>query len=135
MPQASLMNLKVLLPFKIFIAKTGISRIVVETSSGSYGFLPQRLDCTAALTPGILIYENKTEGEAYIAIDEGILVKTGLEMTISVRNAISGKNLGQLREAVEQEFLNLDEREKNVRTVLAKIESDFISHLIELKKK
>jgi F-type H+-transporting ATPase subunit epsilon len=31
------MNLKVLLPFKIFAEKTGVSRLVAETSDGSYG--------------------------------------------------------------------------------------------------
>jgi len=45
---------------------------------------------------------------------------------VSVRNAISGLELGKLREAVEQEFLNLDEKEKSVRSVLAKLESGFI---------
>ena len=53
----ALMNLKVLLPFQIFADKTGVSRIVAETHEGSFGLLPHRLDCVAALTPGILIYQ------------------------------------------------------------------------------
>jgi F-type H+-transporting ATPase subunit epsilon len=32
---------------------------------------------------------------------------------------------------VEKEFLNLDEREQSVRSVMAKMESDFISRLAE----
>jgi len=71
MPQPTLMNLKVLLPFQIFAEKTGVSRIVAETRDGSFGLLPHRLDCVAALAPGILIYENEAEGEVYIAVDEG----------------------------------------------------------------
>ena len=47
-----LMNLKVLLPFQIFAEKTGVSRIVAETREGSFGLLPHRLDCVAALAPG-----------------------------------------------------------------------------------
>jgi F-type H+-transporting ATPase subunit epsilon len=46
-----------------------------------------------------------------VAVDEGVLVKTGLDVLVSVRNAMGGTDLGQLREAVEREFLNLDERE------------------------
>ncbi|MBN2292708.1 MAG: F0F1 ATP synthase subunit epsilon [Pirellulales bacterium] len=125
------MNLKILLPFRIFADKTGVSRIVAETREGSFGLLPRRLDCVAALAPGILIYENEAEGEIYVAIDEGVLVKTGLDVFVSVHNAIGGKDLGQLREAVEREFLNLDEREQNVRSVLAKMESGFIRRLAE----
>jgi len=127
------MNLKVLLPFQIFAEKTGVSRIIAETREGSFGILPRRLDCVAALAPGILIYENEIEGEVYVAVDEGVLVKTGLDVIVSVRNAIAGSDLGQLREAVEREFLDLDEREQSVRSVLAKMESGFIRRLVDFQ--
>ena len=125
--QKTLMNLKVLLPFQIFADKTAVSRIVAETSEGSFGLLPHRLDCVTALAPGILIYENESEGEVFLAVDEGVLVKTGLDVVISVRNAIGGTDLGKLREAVDREFRNLNERELNVRSVMEKMESGFIS--------
>jgi F-type H+-transporting ATPase subunit epsilon len=126
---ATLMNLKVLLPFQIFAEKTGVSRIVAETHEGSFGLLPHRLDCVAALAPGILIYETKAEGETYVAVNEGVLVKTGSDVLVSVRNAIAGTDLGQLREAVQREFLHLDEQEKNVRSVLAKMEGDLMRRM------
>ncbi len=126
---ATLMNLKVLLPFQIFAEKTGVSRIVAESHEGSFGLLPHRLDCMAALAAGILIYETKIEGETYVAVDEGVLVKTGSDVLVSVRNAIAGTDLGQLREAVQREFLHLDEQEKNVRSVLAKMEGDLMRRM------
>jgi len=125
------MNLKVLLPFQVFVDKTGVTRIVAETREGSFGLLPHRLDCVAALAPGILIYEDEAEGEVYVAVDEGVLIKTGPNVLVSVRNAIAGTDLRQLREAVEREFLNLDKREQSVRSVLAKMESGFIRRLAE----
>jgi len=125
MPSAR-MNLKVLLPFKIFAEKTAVSRIVAETREGAFGLLPHRLDCVAALVPGILIFETEMEGEVYVAVDEGVLVKTGPEVLVSVRRALAGTDLSQLRDAVEQEFLTLDEHEQSVRSVLAKLESGFI---------
>jgi len=127
---STLMNLKVLLPFRIFAEETGVLRIVAETREGSFGLLPHRLDCVAALAPGILIYENEAEGEVYVAVDEGVLVKTGLDVLVSVRNAIRGTDLGQLREAVEREFMNLNEREQSVRSVMAKMESGFIRRMV-----
>jgi F-type H+-transporting ATPase subunit epsilon len=131
MPRPTLMNLKVLLPFQVFAEKTGVSRIVAETREGSFGLLPRRLDCVAALAPGILIYESETEGEVYVAVDEGVLIKTGPDVFVSVRNAIAGTDLDQLREAVEREFLDLDEREREVRSVLARMESGLIRSLAE----
>jgi F-type H+-transporting ATPase subunit epsilon len=123
------MHLKILLPFGIFAEKTGVSRIVAETSAGMFGLLPQRLDCVAALTPGILIYETEAEDEVYVAVDEGVLVKTGTEVLVSVHRALSGVDLGLLRDAVEQEFLTLNEHEQSVRSVLVKMESDFIRRM------
>lgn len=128
------MNLKILLPFRIFAETSGVSRIVAETSEGSFGLLPRRLDCVTALVPGILIYENETEGEVYVAVDEGVLVKTGLNVLVSVRNAIGGTDLGLLHAAVEREFLNLTEREQSVRSVMAKMESGFIRRLAEFHR-
>lgn len=120
------MNLKILLPFQIFAEKTGLSRIVAETREGSFGLLPHRLDCVAALSPGILIYETEADGEVYVAIDEGVLVKAGQNVLVSVRRALSGTDLDQLRHSVEQEFLILNEQEKNVRTVMTKLETGFL---------
>src|SRR5512133_3826669 len=126
---SKLMNLKILLPFQVFAEKTGVSRIVAETRNGSFGILPHRLDCVAALVPGILIYETEAEGEVYVAIDEGVLIKTGPDVLVSVRNAIGGTDLGKLRMAVEREFLNLNDQEQSVRSVLAKMESDLIRRM------
>ena len=131
MPQPALMNLKILLPFQVFAERTGVVRIVAETREGSFGLLPHRLDCVAALAPGILTYQNEGEGEVYVAVDEGVLVKAGLDVLVSVRDAIAGTDLGRLHEAVDREFVHLNEREQSVRSVMAKMESDFISRLAE----
>ena len=58
-----------------------------------------------ALTPGILIYERDADGEDHVAVDQGVIVKTGLNVLVSVRRAFLGKDLGQLRQSVEHEFL------------------------------
>ena len=126
------MNLKILLPFQIFAAKTGVSRIVAETRQGSFGLLPHRLDCVVALAPGILTYETTSDGEVFVAVDEGVLVKTGPDVLVSVRRALVGRDLGQLREAVEREFLTLDEREQSMRSILAKMEGDLIRRMASL---
>ena len=128
------MNLKILLPFQIFAEKTNVSRIVAETREGSFGILPHRLDCVAALVPGILTYETTSDGEVFVAVDEGVLVKTGPDVLVSVRRALAGTVLGQLREAVEREFLTLDEHEQNVRSVLARMEGDLIRRMASLHR-
>ena len=125
----TLMKLKVLLPFQIFAEKTGVSRIVAEAREGAFGLLPHRLDCVAAIVPGILIYETEEEGEVYVAVDQGMLVKTGPEVLVSVRRATRGADLRELRHAVEQEFLTLNEHERSVRSALANMESNLIRRM------
>jgi len=131
---AVLMNLKILLPFQVFVEKSGVSRIVAETPEGSFGMLPHRLDCIAALVPGILTYETETEGTIYVAVDDGILVKTGTDVLVSVRNAIAGADLGQLQHAVEREFLKRSENEQAVRQAVLKLESGLIRRLVEFHR-
>ena len=126
------MNLKILLPFQVFAEKTGVSRIVAETPEGSFGLLPHRLDCVAALAPGILTYETDADGEVFVAVDEGVIVKAGPDVLVSVRRAMAGADLGQLRNAVEREFLSLNEQEKSVRLVVAKMEGDLIRRMATL---
>lgn len=127
------MNLKVLLPFEIFAEKTDVLRIVAETSEGSFGILPHRLDCVAALVPGILTYETKEDGTVYVAVDEGVLVKSGGDVLVSVRQAIGGTDLSKLHEAVKHQFLTLNEQEKTVRTAVIKMESALIGRFAEFQ--
>jgi F-type H+-transporting ATPase subunit epsilon len=123
------MNLKVILPFRVFTQQTGVARIVVETRQGSLGLLPHRLDCVAALAPGILIYASPSAGEVFLAVDEGVLVKTGPDVLVSVRRATGGTDLDRLRETVERDFLALDDQEQSMRSLLARLDADLIERM------
>ena len=58
--------------------------------------------------PGILIYETEADGEVYVAVDEGVLVKTGTDVLVSVRARSAARTWPSLREAVEREFLDAE---------------------------
>ena len=120
------MHLKVLLPFRVFADKTGVSRIVAETSEGSFGLLPRRRDCVAALVPGILTYHSEADGEVFVAVDEGVLVKIGDEVQVSVRRASAGADLASLRDAVRGDYLTPDALALGARAATQKLESGFL---------
>ena len=128
------MHLKILLPYTVFADQSDVVRIVAETHEGSFGILPHRRDCVAALTPAILLYVTATGGGIYVAVDEGVLVKAGLEVTVSVRRALAGTDLSQLRAAVEQEFLVQDATAQSEHLAMEKIEAGFMHRLTEFQQ-
>ena len=110
-----------------------MKRIVARTLQGSFGLLPHRLDCAADLAPGILTYETAAGDEVDLAVDLGVLVKAGMDVLVSVRNAIGGMELDKLHEAVKRQFVEVDDQEKTVRSVLAKMESGFIHRFMKFQ--
>ena len=126
------MTLKVLLPYQVFATETDVTRIVAESTNGSFGLLPHRRDCVTALVPGILTYQKESGGEIDVAVDEGLLVKTGPDVLVSVRNAMGGTDLGKLKDAIEQKFLAIGDQEKSVRSIMAKLESGLLLRLANL---
>ena len=107
--------------------------IVAETADGSFGLLPRRRDCVAALVPGILSFETAADGERFVAIDGGVLIKAGAEVEVSVRRAMLGADLGRLRGAVEREFRAEDELARSLRAAMDKLEIGFLTRLGALR--
>jgi F-type H+-transporting ATPase subunit epsilon len=128
------MHLSVHLPFRVFREEGDIVRIVAEGPSGLYGIWPNRLDCVLPLVPGIFSYVGSAGKELFIAVDEGVLVKVGADVRLSVRNAIGGGDLGQLRERVEKEFRRQKEEEQQMRSVVYRLESHFIRQFLKMRQ-
>jgi len=126
------MNLKILLPAEIFLSEE-VSKVVAEAENGFFCLLPQHVDFTAALVPGVFSFTAR-DGETHLAIDGGTLVKRGSEVLVSTRNAMKGAGLGDLRDVVIRQFEEIDEREKKARSAAAKLEVDLLRRFMELKE-
>ncbi|MBA4396357.1 MAG: F0F1 ATP synthase subunit epsilon [Syntrophus sp. (in: bacteria)] len=126
------MKLKILLPAEVFLTEE-VTKIVAEAENGLFCLLPQHVDFTAALVPGVFSYSTPGGGDAYLAIDIGTMVKKGAEVLVSTRNAFRSSELGQLKEVVIAQFREIDEREKKARTAAARLEMDILRRFMELK--
>jgi F-type H+-transporting ATPase subunit epsilon len=126
------MNLRILLPTRILI-DIPVTKVIAEAENGSFCLLPQHVDMVASLVPGLLAFTNEDGHEEFAAIDEGVLVKHGPEVLVSVRDAVRGTDLGLLRLMITESFDALDEREKRARGALARLEADFVRRFIELR--
>jgi F-type H+-transporting ATPase subunit epsilon len=111
-----------------------VCRIKAEASNGWFGLLPRHIDFVTALVPGVLIFARSGGTEEFLAIDQGILVKCGPEVSVSTRAAVRGSNLEQLKKGVEARFQAEEEREKATVSSEAKLEADLVRGLLELEK-
>ena len=126
------MKLKILLPAEIFLDEE-VTKVVAEAENGFFCLMPQHVDFTAALVPGVFSYSTDAEEDAYLAVDVGTLVKKGAEILVSTRNAFRGAELGHLKEVVVAQFREIDEREKKARTAAARLEVDLLRRFMELR--
>jgi F-type H+-transporting ATPase subunit epsilon len=128
-------QLKIIVPSGVFASIANVERIVVMTQTGSFGLLPHRMDCVAVLPPGLFAYSTATADESvHLAVDAGMLIKTGANVVLCVRRAIAGADLGQLREAVERELKQLGEKESSDLKTLARLEAGLVRELVRLQR-
>jgi len=124
------MNVRILIPTKILFDGE-VTRLAAEGHSGAFGILPRHIDFVEPLTRGILSLRRPDGSELFAAVNEGLLVKQGNTVMISTPAAVLSEHLPRLNETVAREFLDRDEREREARSAMARLESDFIRHFIE----
>lgn len=123
------MKLHVLLPIEVLVEEE-VSKIVGEGQNGSFCLLPRHVDFVTALVPGILSWTTAA-GEQLAAVSEGVLVKSGPNVSISARDGIRGGQLETLQQLVQERFLTLDDRERSARQAVARLEADFFRRFLE----
>jgi F-type H+-transporting ATPase subunit epsilon len=127
------MKLKVLLPTATLVDREA-DRVVAEAADGSFCLLPRHVDFVAAIVPGILSFTPTDGGEIFVAVDEGILVKQGESVLVSIRNGAVGDELGRLEEVVAQQFRHRDQREKNAQRAMSRIEAGFVRRFLDIQR-
>lgn len=125
------MRLSILLPTEVLLSQE-VDKVIAEAMNGFFCLRPRHVDFVAALVPGILAYTAGAGPERYAAVDEGILVKTGTDVTVSVRNGFLGGQLGEIQKKVHQEFEQRSDREKKTRAAALRIEADLIRRFIAI---
>lgn len=123
------MTAKVVLPSGVLLEQKAV-KVVAEAQNGSFGLLPNHVGFVAALVPGILALTAPGGEETFLAVDEGILVKCGPEVLVSTRNAVVGP-LGELRQAVREQFRDRGEREQKARAALDRLEASLVRQMLE----
>lgn len=128
------MRLRVLLPTEVLVDQE-TTKVIAEAENGAFCLLPRHIDFAAALVPGLLCFSDREGTESYAAIDEGILIKCGRDVSVSTLNGVRGTNLSELSALVDERFLELDEHERKARTALARLEAGTLRGFLELQER
>jgi F-type H+-transporting ATPase subunit epsilon len=131
--RAATLRLKVFLPTEKLLDEPA-RKVIAEAEDGFFCLLPRHVDFTTALVPGILVFVNAQGDERFLAVDQGALVKAADEVRVSTFNAVAGEDLGRLRQTVDEAFLSLDEREREARSALARLEAGTLRRFVELEE-
>lgn len=123
------MILRILLPSKIFLDES-VTKIIAESPMGEFTLKPRHIDMASALAPGIMTYINENGKTIHLAVDRGLIVKRGSQVTVAANKAIRGK-LGKLESDVRGMLKEMDERERSTRTAVARLEADFVRRFLE----
>ena len=123
------MNLKILLPSKVFLDER-VVKINGESPIGAFTLKPRHIDMATIIAPGIMSYTTEKGETAHLALDRGVAVKRGDEVLVASRNAVRGE-LGELEKEVRNMLEITDERERSTRTAVARLEADFVRRILE----
>lgn len=125
-----MMHLTLVLPTEVLVDQA-VLQVTAEGMNGSFCLLSQHIDWVSTLVPGIFSFEPERGEEIFLAVDEGVLVKQGERVWVSVRNAVRGDRLETLQQAVQQQLRRLDDREQRARSMLARLETSFVRKFVE----
>lgn len=129
-----MMHLQILLPAEVLVDEL-VTKVVAESEDGSFCLLPRHVNYVTSLAPGILAFTDTDAQEHYVGVAEGVLVKTGSDVRVSVEYGVCGENLGQLRDKVRQHFECENERERQAVSAVARLEADFVRRFLALKER
>lgn len=129
-----MMHLQILLPTEVLVDTT-TAKVVAEAENGSFCLLPRHTNFVTALAPGILTYTDSENHDQFVGVANGVLVKRGNDVLVSVEYAVEGNNLGDLRENVRHYFETVDERERQAVSAVARLEADFVRRFLALEER
>ena len=122
------MILRINLPSGLFLEEE-VGAVVAQSVHGRFCLLQRHIDTSTILAPGLFNY--RIDGvDTYLAVDRGVLVKQGHEVTVAARAAVAGE-LGFLEQKVKQMQEEIDEQERVTRSAVARLEADFVRRFME----
>lgn len=127
------MRLLLSIPVDILLDEP-VQKVIAESPTGSFCLLPRHVDLATVLVPGLLTFTRPGGEEVAVAVDHGALVKVGDEVRVACQRAFVAGDPASAAAAVRERFEAESERDKRARAALARLESDVVRRLGELRR-
>lgn len=129
-----MMQLQIQLPTDVLINTLAV-KVVAEAENGSFCLLPHHVNFVTSLAPGILTFIDYEQKDHFVGVANGVLVKAGRDVLVSVEYGVEGNNLGELRSNVRNYFDAVDESERQAVSAVARMEADFVRRFLALEER
>ena len=110
-----------------------ISFFRARDRSGSFGILPRHTELLTILEPSVAIAVIDGR-EEYFAFNGGILSFRKGVLTVTTKEFVQSETLEALREIIELEFRQRQEKESLFHSNMANLEKAFFKKIIELER-
>lgn len=128
-----MMRLRVLLPDKALFDGP-VVKVSADALDGSRGFLPRHAECITVLKPGVLTCTDAAGVETFFAVQGGVLVKKGAELTVTTRQAVKASSLDDLPAGVLAGFAAADDQARVADVAAARLETALLREFMELQR-
>lgn len=131
----NIINLKVYTPSKLFLSET-INSITIQGREGNFTILPRHVDYITSFGDSIIIYKTLDKKLVYLGVNQGVLVKIGRELELSIFSGEQANSLEELKVKIKDlhdsisSFLNKD---KNLNNSLKLMEVLMLEKILKFK--
>lgn len=117
---------------RIFEGK--VAKVVATGAGGSRGFLPRHADFVMPLTRSIMSCTDEGGVSTFFAVDGGVLVKKGHEVTVVTRQAVKAERMEDLPQGVLASFAQADEHATVADRAANRLETMLLREFLELNR-
>ena len=126
------MNLRSAGPTGVLVDEPAV-KVIAEADYGSFAVLPEHADVVTLLVPGLLAFHRADGQEVFVAVDHGLLVKTGSQVRAACQRAVVAGNLGDAEATVRDRYKVRTDTEKRARSALIQLETEILKRVGELR--
>lgn len=128
------MELEILVPDAV-VARSRIVSLQAEDASGRFGLLPGHQAFLTLLSPCVLLYREENAQEHFAAVDGGVMLLEGEQLSIVAREAVVADRLEEVAAAAGAMIRARQTEERSARAEFAELQIALLRELGKVEQK